>query len=541
MGGSCVTCGSTTGAFHDQMLSVGGETRHYFLYVPSAYQCDRAWPLLVDFHGTGSGSDPSANPEEYYAHEELVALAEREGFLLLRPRSRYLDEGGGVLVFRWDENPGDLAKNTAFAHALVTDLSSRYRVDPARTYASGFSNGTNMAMQFAGESVFHGFGLVGGGVWDRPTRGRFDADAPRIYATTGYRDYLFKALRDLKSWLDGLGYPRERLFQRQSDTGHDLYGWHFAEMWAWLDRGERPAQGSLAAGWTREDSGGSESLLEVVHAPGGGLVASGAAGTLWRRAPDGTWSRNVLNSGSVSPNFTDLCVLPSGHGAAVGEGTLALTHDGGASWQMASPVPEFDNMGFGFSYLNSIGCGSDELVGGGYWAAAQSRDDGTTWSAASTSVGTGNAQTAIVRAGPAGTWLAAGYYDYVGRSTDGHSFTSIDHALPSGWWNGIAAGADGRWWVVGEQGSLLYSTDDGRSFQAQPLPRADDLYAVDFADPMHGLAVGAHGAALLTEDGGASWRDVSTGLDGFLGGVAWLGPASAVVVGQDGLALRFDR
>ncbi|MGZ3443288.1 MAG: BNR domain-containing protein, partial [Polyangia bacterium] len=67
----------------------------------------------------------------------------------------------------------------------------------------------------------------------------------------------------------------------------------------------------------------------------------------------------------------------------------------------------------------------------------------------------------------------------------------------------------------------------------------EDLYAVAFADDHKGLVVGAHGAALLTRDGGASWTDVSTGLDGYLGAATWLDADTALVVGEAGTALTF--
>ena len=37
-----------------------------------------------------------------------------------------------------------------------------------------------------------------------------------------------------------------------------------------------------------------------------------------------------------------------------------------------------------------------------------------------------------------------------------------------------------------------------------PIPQANDLFSVSFADAMHGTAVGAHGTILHTSNGGAS-------------------------------------
>src|SRR5262249_60797767 len=124
--------------------------------------------------------------------------------------------------------------------ALVGDIAGRYHVDPARTYTSGFSNGTNMALQFMGDTLFRGYAVVGGGIWDRVTRGPFGADAPRIYATTGYRDYMYQYLRELSGRLDAHGYPRARLMQRQPATPHALHGRPLPPPWARPPRPPRP-------------------------------------------------------------------------------------------------------------------------------------------------------------------------------------------------------------------------------------------------------------------------------------------------------------
>src|SRR5262249_59917127 len=145
---------------------------------------------------------------------------------------------------------------------------------------------------------------------------------------------------------------------------------------------------------------------------------------------------------------------------------------------------------------NGIGCAGGVVVGGGYWSAARSTD-GMTWTGVSIDEGGYNAQVAAVRGGDAGTWVASGYYGYVARSTDGTTFTMLNTPISREWWNGIASAAGGHWWVVGEAGGILASTDDGQTFLEQTSPRTDDLYAVAFADAQHGMAVGAHGAALL--------------------------------------------
>jgi hypothetical protein len=100
-------CDGKPGTFRDQSLAVSsGETRHSYLHVPSAYTCRSKWPLLVDFHGTGLGG-ATDTVEESWALSEMVSVADKEGFLVVRPRSRSRAMSGGF-VYQWDINPGEV-------------------------------------------------------------------------------------------------------------------------------------------------------------------------------------------------------------------------------------------------------------------------------------------------------------------------------------------------------------------------------------------------------------------------------------------------
>src|SRR5688500_323838 len=96
--GDAVPCQGTAGTFHQQVLNVDGEDRYYFLHVPAAYACGQAWPVLVDFHGTSGGDEPELS----YKNDELLALADAEGFIAVRPRSRSSVQPGLGEIYRWD-------------------------------------------------------------------------------------------------------------------------------------------------------------------------------------------------------------------------------------------------------------------------------------------------------------------------------------------------------------------------------------------------------------------------------------------------------
>ena len=67
-------------------------------------------------------------------------------------------------------------------------------------------------------------------------------------------------------------------------------------------------------------------------------------------------------------------------------------------------------------------------------------------------------------------------------------------------------------WVVGSPGSfVLHSPDGGRSWRMQPTGQTLPLNGIHFADAKRGWAVGAMGAILSTNDGGATWRRQRSG------------------------------
>jgi hypothetical protein len=235
-----------------------------------------------------------------------------------------------------------------------------------------------------------------------------------------------------------------------------------------------------------------------------------------------------------------LCIDAQGNGLAIGEGIVASSADDANTWVPALAVPTLGPFGFAASEFSALGCADGVFSGGGYTAVGFSVNAGASWDAGAAVEGTFPAQLNTLAQGPSGAWVAGGYYGYLGRSIDGVTFAEVDPATPGlQWYNGVAAQPGGAWWAVGEGGAIAASTNDGQTWAHQVDPNGEDLYAVAFADPLHGLAVGAHGAAVYTADAGGQWVDVSTGLDVFLGDVTWLNPQEALVVGEAGTVLHF--
>ena len=74
-----------------------------------------------------------------------------------------------------------------------------------------------------------------------------------------------------------------------------------------------------------------------------------------------------------------------------------------------------------------------------------------------------------------------------------------------------AARAGDRWVAAGVRGHVVFSDDDGATWQQAKVPVSVDLCGLSFPSPRQGWAVGHAGVVLHTRDGGASWSSVLSG------------------------------
>ncbi|MEA1833335.1 esterase [Methylobacterium durans] len=145
------------------------EERDAVLVVPTSIEPRRPTPLVVLFHG-GGGSAEKILPM-------LERHAEARGFLLLAPQSQYPT---------WDiviagNGPDRMRLDTA-----LTEVSSRFLLDPGRLAFAGHSDGGSYALSLGltnGDLVTHvivssaGFMSV-----------QMQAGAPKVFISHGVRD-----------------------------------------------------------------------------------------------------------------------------------------------------------------------------------------------------------------------------------------------------------------------------------------------------------------------------------------------------------------
>src|SRR5262245_53082532 len=131
---------------HQRTLSVAGRERSYLLHVPPGGG-QKPRPLVLVFHGGAS------NPQQTVRLTGLTEKADREGFLVAYPAG----SGRQTHALTWNAGTccgyasAQRIDDVAFVRALVDDVSSMTPVDSARVFATGISNGGQMAYRLAAE------------------------------------------------------------------------------------------------------------------------------------------------------------------------------------------------------------------------------------------------------------------------------------------------------------------------------------------------------------------------------------------------------
>jgi len=99
---------------------------------------------------------------------------------------------------------------------------------------------------------------------------------------------------------------------------------------------------------------------------------------------------------------------------------------------------------------------------------------------------------------------------------------------------------DKHGWIVGADGAILYTFDGGHSWNKQNSGTKATLYHVNFRDDKRGWAVGERGTILRTIDAGQTWMIVDSRVRATLLSVQFVNGEAGWVVGRSGTILRSD-
>jgi len=134
---------------HTLQVTHQGQKRTVVVHVPARSNLTQAAPLVLALHGGGGFADYMANGDRY----GLIAKANRAGFVVAFPNGYSKLPGGKFATWNAGACCGDARDrqvgDVGFLRAVVAQLSARLKLDPARIYAIGMSNGGMMAHRLA--------------------------------------------------------------------------------------------------------------------------------------------------------------------------------------------------------------------------------------------------------------------------------------------------------------------------------------------------------------------------------------------------------
>lgn len=93
--------------------------------------------------------------------------------------------------------------------------------------------------------------------------------------------------------------------------------------------------------------------------------------------------------------------------------------------------------------------------------------------------------------------------------------------------------------IVGQQGTILRTTDGGITWNSQYSTTLHSLTSVYFSNANNGVAVGASGTVLKTEDSGETWVNQNSGfVFNFITALSFVNSNVGVAVGENGLIIK---
>jgi photosystem II stability/assembly factor-like uncharacterized protein len=236
---------------------------------------------------------------------------------------------------------------------------------------------------------------------------------------------------------------------------------------------------------------GGAPLVDLTRVSSTGEIVIASTGSLARSADGATFTRDA-----TPPSIGRIVGLAArGDGTLVGlttEGVLGESDDGGRSWRALPREPA--------------------MRGGA----------------------------AVAISPVTHTAIAVGRPGLVRRLAADGTLERVPVTTGSDWLSDVAAGGDGSWWIVGDAGTVLRSTDDGRSFSPVVDPTGSsvaDLYTASIGDDGALLAAGAHGTVVVSRDGRTliQWP---TGGELYVGAARWIEPGTALLLGEDSLVTQ---
>ncbi len=293
--------------------------------------------------------------------------------------------------------------------------------------------------------------------------------------------------------------------------------------------------------WTILNSGTTINLNSVDFIDISHGIAVGDNGTILHTIDGGnTWEGVV--SGTYN-TLNDVCFINEDTIVTVGDNaTILRTIDGGVSW-LPITVGVYSNL-----ISVDIDISGNGIAGGSDQTILRTDNAGNSWSITQTGYMGGGWQGTQMVDGDVGFVFGSNsiFQPFVGKTVNsGTSFSFYNFYFVQGGvfnegklfdghffdeFNGVTAGR--RWDGLG----CISATSDLNNWTTQHFPTP--FYGIDFSTETDGYVVGENGTILHTTDGGIVWEAEDSGVYSQLNSVVFLNESLGFVVGDNGVILK---
>lgn len=223
---------------------------------------------------------------------------------------------------------------------------------------------------------------------------------------------------------------------------------------------------------------------------------------------------------------------------AVGErGTILISDDRGHSWQQASVQPQRQISLTALTALNAeqlIAVGQDGLI-------LRSSDGGSSWLEVQYDPDAGEPLLGVWAAGGEQVFVFGSYGKFYQSDDAGHSWRAVALEVDRSHLNAMDGGNDGRRMLVGEQGLVMRSADNGQHWQQLASFYNGSLFGVVRLSAQRWVTYGMRGHVFVTEDFGEHWQAIEVGnRQPLYGHVLLADNAGVLIVGAGSSMVRLD-
>lgn len=222
----------------ERLTCVSDSSQSYALYLPSAYDPAKKWPILYCLDARAKGMIPL---------DLFREAAEKYGYVIASSNNSMSDD--------------PTAANQVAMKALWEDTHKRFSIDEKRVYATGFSGGARLACDLGSEHSLAG--VIGCGAGFPPDRPPTSATPFAYFGTIGARDFNFYEMRILDASLQTAGIPHNiRSFDGEHEWPPATLGTEAIE---WMElqsmkKGTREKDASLIQSWMAQKLATAKSL-----------------------------------------------------------------------------------------------------------------------------------------------------------------------------------------------------------------------------------------------------------------------------------------